>query len=673
MAALGYIGPPSAITDRMEKEFDRVVFLASLRDMLPPIPAERTVDVIVLDRDPIQLGRDLQVAPLLDPATPLVIISSGTELAMVEAQVGTTPLGRTDLTIVAPDVPDDVVSAIGDALRRSEQIRRTDRVLAAFEARLHGAARATPRIVRPMDETARNAPVGLVTVDTRGVVLDLNQSALDVLGGTEADAAGSYLIDFFDARDDVRGLLNAAFDAVDTPARGPSQIVVEHIHGGDPRSVRLAAVACHDEASDQIVGIVSLQDATEYVAVRRGLSRARHRLEQEADQHRLAVETTGFGTFEHDPRSDTILGSPQMQWLHGFPRGARALTVDAYLEHLHPEEGPVLRDLISDAERTGAKVEASYRVQLADGGIRWIRTAARAAPDGRGEVRKVLGVSQDVTARVAADEALRRSLVAERQVSAHLRVVDDHRAMIARALAHDVRGYLTAIGGFAETLRDPRVSETVRPGLLARLSHSVNEMQDLVLKLLEIDQQFDVVGDIASEEIDVTELGRRAVKRVCKSVSPSPKVVVRGGSVLFRSSPTLIERVVENLVRNAVEHSDGAPIRVEVSAVSEGVEIVVVDRGSGVPDALKQKVFAPFWRGTVSAGGRGIGLALVAQIAAFHGGTAWVEDAAGGGAAFHVRLDHRPLAASERTTSGPEAANEPDARDAATEPDGPLR
>jgi two-component system OmpR family sensor kinase len=84
-----------------------------------------------------------------------------------------------------------------------------------------------------------------------------------------------------------------------------------------------------------------------------------------------------------------------------------------------------------------------------------------------------------------------------------------------------------------------------------------------------------------------------------------------------------------------------------VRRVDDGAIIVIDDEGIGVPDELKLTVFEPFNRGTSRDGnvpGTGIGLSLVAQFTALHGGRAWVEDRAGGGSSFRVFLPATRLA-----------------------------
>jgi signal transduction histidine kinase len=115
-----------------------------------------------------------------------------------------------------------------------------------------------------------------------------------------------------------------------------------------------------------------------------------------------------------------------------------------------------------------------------------------------------------------------------------------------------------------------------------------------------------------------------------------------------------IERIVDNLVVNAVKHTPPTTaIHVRVERCDGGAMLSVEDEGPGVPDEVKAVIFQPFRQGAGVQSGVGIGLSLVAKFAALHGGRAWVEDRAGGGSAFRVFLpgETRAPYRSEPTTT----------------------
>ena len=119
-------------------------------------------------------------------------------------------------------------------------------------------------------------------------------------------------------------------------------------------------------------------------------------------------------------------------------------------------------------------------------------------------------------------------------------------------------------------------------------------------------------------------------------------VEIEANGIVADVDASKVERIVENLLVNAARHTPpGTPIVARACRTGEGVELVIEDRGPGVPDAIKDSIFEAFRRGDGAGdatSGAGIGLSLVARFAALHGGRAWVADRPGGGASFHVLL-----------------------------------
>jgi len=107
----------------------------------------------------------------------------------------------------------------------------------------------------------------------------------------------------------------------------------------------------------------------------------------------------------------------------------------------------------------------------------------------------------------------------------------------------------------------------------------------------------------------------------------------------------MLRHLVRNLLENAQRHAGGQEVRARLSATADAVTIAVEDRGPGVPEAERERIFAPFYQLPGAApGGMGLGLALVQQVAHYHRGRAQVHPRQGGGSRFEVVLprDHLP-------------------------------
>jgi two-component system sensor histidine kinase/response regulator len=142
--------------------------------------------------------------------------------------------------------------------------------------------------------------------------------------------------------------------------------------------------------------------------------------------------------------------------------------------------------------------------------------------------------------------------------------------------------------------------------------------------------------------IDAGELVRAATDELQpRAIAAELELVTQVEATQLYADRDLIHRVIANLIDNAIRHApSGSCIRVSAHRVSRGVELKVVDAGSGVPESLRQRVFERFVTGENGATrtNRGLGLAFCKAAVEAHGGRIWVEDAAPG-AALCVRID----------------------------------
>lgn len=212
-------------------------------------------------------------------------------------------------------------------------------------------------------------------------------------------------------------------------------------------------------------------------------------------------------------------------------------------------------------------------------------------------------------------------------------------ARFASDVSHELRSPLTTLSTALEVLmaRRDELPERSRAAL-DLLAADVGRFQRMVEDLLEISRVDAGVAELHLERVNLSELVGHAV------VAAGAAVAVAGAErrVEVDVDKRRMERVIANLVQNAMAYGDGVA-RVALEPSRHTVRIVVDDHGPGVPAAERERVFERFYRGSVSgrrghSDGSGLGLALVAEHVGLHGGKVWVEGADGQGARFVVEL-----------------------------------
>jgi two-component system sensor histidine kinase PrrB len=202
----------------------------------------------------------------------------------------------------------------------------------------------------------------------------------------------------------------------------------------------------------------------------------------------------------------------------------------------------------------------------------------------------------------------------------------------AAVTSHELRTPLTAMRTNLEVLATLDLAEDQRKEVLGDVIRTQTRIESTLWAIERLAQ-----GELSTSDdhvpVDITELLDRAAHDAMRvypdldvSLVPTPTVIILG-------LPAGLRLTVDNAIANAVKH--GGATRVQLSAVSSraGVEIAVDDDGVGIPEEERKVVFERFSRGsTASHSGSGLGLALVAQQAELHGGTASLEQSPLGGA-----------------------------------------
>jgi two-component system sensor histidine kinase KdpD len=242
--------------------------------------------------------------------------------------------------------------------------------------------------------------------------------------------------------------------------------------------------------------------------------------------------------------------------------------------------------------------------------------------------------------RARVDE-LELAIRAERQTVAELRAIDEVRNAFLAAVSHDLRTPLAAIMGLARTLERRELHEDDARDLAARIGANARRLDRMVSDLLDLDRLATGVVESSPHRSDLAEMVARIVAN--SDVLDGREVAVETSEALAQLDAAQVERIVENLLANAVRHTPPeARIWVSVRPEDGGALLAVEDDGPGVPDDQRAAIFEPFRRaGADHAASVGVGLAVVARFAELHGGRAWVQERVGGGASFRVWFPER--------------------------------
>ncbi len=202
-------------------------------------------------------------------------------------------------------------------------------------------------------------------------------------------------------------------------------------------------------------------------------------------------------------------------------------------------------------------------------------------------------------------------------------------------VAHELKSPLTSIRGAAELLREGGDDDpAVREKFLRNIELDAERLDRLVSRLLELSRI-----DASSEpfaEVDLDAVIERVIERTRTDEQPV-RAEGRAGSVRGRALD--LERAILNLVENALRHGpEGEAVLVRAEARGDRVAIAVEDRGAGVPEELRARLFERFFTTEGSERGTGLGLAIVRSVAGAHGGSASLDASYTDGARFVLEL-----------------------------------
>ncbi len=430
------------------------------------------------------------------------------------------------------------------------------------------------------------------------------------------------------------------------------------------RSVGSAIFA--DGRPVRLIGAV--KDVTKEVAQRQALLAANERLV-------LASETAGIGIWEWDPVIGVIVWDDRMHSLYGRERTTGTLSVEEWLQTIHPDDRARAGDAARVAVEGRQPYDVAFRVVRGDGTIRHLHAMARSYGDAQGKIVRMVGVNWDITdAHVMEAERTEREhelrvLNGELERTArHLAKARDAADRASRAksrflagMSHELRTPLNGILGYAQLLRlEGGLSET-QAGRVDAMLDAGTHLLDMISSVLELSEIETEHVELHPIEVDLAKIAMasldlvrpradaKGLRLTCSADIDAPKSLV--------TDRMRLRQIILNLLGNAVKFTESGRVELRLRTMQAALRFEIADTGPGIRPDEHARLFQDFERlqsdvaGSVE--GAGLGLALSSRLAALLGGRMGHDDNPGGGSIFWLELPLNFFAASPAAPKPP--------------------
>jgi K+-sensing histidine kinase KdpD len=303
-----------------------------------------------------------------------------------------------------------------------------------------------------------------------------------------------------------------------------------------------------------------------------------------------------------------LFSAAAFNWFHLPPLGALDISAD--------------HDLVALAVFAIVAVASGALAELA-------RARAAEAERRRAEADRALAELEELSRE-------RDRMQAEAIEAGALRRSDELKTSLLRAVSHDLRTPLTSIIVAGAALDSPSASAEERHELSEAVVEQGQRLSRLVENLLDVSRLQTGHAEPRREPVDLPGL-LEAARHSLGARGEPVRLGLDAELPVLSADPTQLERAFANLLENAVVHGGGQQVLVRSRVVGPRVVVRVVDRGPGIPEKERERIFEPFYRSRDSAsGGSGLGLAIARGFVEANGGEIEVESLPGQGTSFVV-------------------------------------
>ncbi|BAY23111.1 multi-sensor signal transduction histidine kinase [Calothrix sp. NIES-2100] len=341
-------------------------------------------------------------------------------------------------------------------------------------------------------------------------------------------------------------------------------------------------------------------------------------------KYRSIFENAVEGIFQSSPDGKYITANPALAKIYGYSSAQEVtanLTDIGHQLYVDPNRRAEFVRLI---EKYGSISEFESQIYRQDGSIVWISEKAYAVRDEQGKLLYYEGLTEDITKRKQAEEALR---------------------VFFHAVSHDLRNpVLGTLMVLKNLLANPDSKITISRSILERMVKSSDRQLNLINSLLEAHIS-EVQGVVLQQQpvqlYTVVEAAIADLEPMLAENQATLTNLVTADLPFINADPTQLWRVFSNLIANAIKHNPpGLLLTINATAKEDKIYCTVSDNGVGISQQQSERLFDLYYRGTNTRNSvsLGLGLYLCKQIIQAHGGEIGVTSALSAGATFWFTL-----------------------------------
>ncbi len=371
----------------------------------------------------------------------------------------------------------------------------------------------------------------------------------------------------------------------------------------------------------------------------------RKRAEAEVVQSRRRLEEAQriarIGSWELVLSSNTAIWSEEQYRILGYEPEAVEPSVEAFLDHVHPED----RNRVIDARADTAgpdHMALDYRVMHPDGTLLHVSEVTEVIRDEAGRAVRMIGTTQDVTEDKAAEQALLQAKQAAE-------TANRAKSSFLATMSHELRTPLNAVIGFAQLLQQERFGPAgydKYKEYITYIRESGEHLLAMINDILDLSRVESGQSALNESEIDLADLVKRTTALMEAKVRDAGlhlELRLPESLPMLFGDERAIKQILLNLVANALKFTTpGGRVVVELARSGDALELSVADTGIGIAVADQKRVFEPFVQVESELNrrfeGTGLGLPLVRSLAEQHGGRIVLESAPGEGTRVAVRF-----------------------------------